>query len=189
MKINLRKANVVQEFLLKEFRRLKKQVSATLTISIYDDDPNPKINKQAADYHALNAQLRKLLEARQIIRALVGHKNAEAGLYELLAEDYTLGLLEAHLDKWKDESPRLSDEGNLRQLKGAAEPAKIVRYGTEDQTFNVLPAEDIDAIKQEYELVLKKRRKLQDKMIEVNLMHHITLPPQVASLLIELDLD
>jgi uncharacterized protein YdcH (DUF465 family) len=192
MKINLRKASVVQQTILDEIKRLGTE-DTTVKVSLYEQDIEARLNEQLAKVRENHAKAGRLLNANKFLRGLVARKNAEVGVTDYLAEEAMLASAEARLKAFSEANVRpnlesLKAEIESRKASGASERASI--YGREyNVDVNVVPVESINEAKKELENIRKRRRKIKDEMVSINVRTEIEVPEQVALVLTELGLD
>jgi hypothetical protein len=191
MKINLRKASVVQQTILDEIKRLGTE-DTTVKVSLYEQDIEARLNEQLAKVRENHAKAGRLLNANKFLRGLVARKNAEVGVTDYLAEEAMLASAEARLKAFSEANVRpnlesLKAEIESRKASGASERASI--YGREYNDVNVVPVESINEAKKELENIRKRRRKIKDEMVSINVRTEIEVPEQVALVLTELGLD
>lgn len=191
MKINLRKASVVQQTILDEIKRLGTE-DTTVKVSLYEQDIEARLNEQLAKVRENHAKAGRLLNANKFLRGLVARKNAEVGVTDYLAEEAMLASAEARLKAFSEANVR----PNLESLKAEIESRKTTGnerasiYGREyNVDVNVVPVESINEAKKELENIRKRRRKIKDEMVSINVRTEIEVPEQVALVLTELGLD
>jgi hypothetical protein len=192
MKINLRKASVVQQTITDEIKRLGTE-SNTLKVSLFETDVPARLNEQFIKVRENHAHAGRLMSANRFLRAIVARKNAEVGISDYLAEEAMLASAESRLKSYSEAEVRpsldsLIAEIESRKATGANERVSI--YGREYTVeVNVLPPEAIAEAKNELESIRKRRRKIKDEMVTINVRTEFEVPEQVALVLTELGLD
>jgi hypothetical protein len=192
MKINLRKASVVQQTIVDEIKRLGTE-STSLKVSLFETDIEARLNEQLAKVRENHAHAGRLMSANRFLRAVVAKKNAEVGITDYLAEEAMLSSAETRLKSFSEATVRqpldsLVAEIESRKANGANERASI--YGREYTVdVNVVPAEAVAEAKKELETIRRRRRKIKDEMVSINVRTEFEVPEQVALVLTELGLD
>jgi uncharacterized protein YdcH (DUF465 family) len=123
----------------------------------------------------------------------VARKNAEVGITDYLAEEAMLASAEARLKAFSEAEVR----PNLDALKAEIESRKansnserVSLYGRDYSVdVNVVPVEAVETAKKELEGIRKRRRKIKDEMVSINVRTEFEVPEQVALVLTELGLD
>jgi len=123
----------------------------------------------------------------------VAKKNAEVGITDYLAEEAMLASAEARLKAFSEAEVR----PNLEALKAEIESRKansnserMSIYGRDYSVdVNVVPLEAVETAKKELEGIRKRRRKIKDEMVSINVRTEFEVPEQVALVLTELGLD
>ncbi|CAB4241756.1 hypothetical protein UFOVP71_294 [uncultured Caudovirales phage] len=192
MKINLRKANVVQQTILDEIKRSGTE-QTELSVSLFEADISAKLDTQLAKVVETNQRVGRLLKANMFIRATVAKKNAEVGIMDYLAEEAFLASAEARVKTLAELTARqelnnLSAEIDARK---ASKDSERNIYGRSEYTLsvNVVPQAVIDGAKAELDGIRKRRRKIKDEMVSINVRTEFEVPEQVALVLSELGLD
>ena len=192
MKINLRKAAVVQQQIQEEIKRIGSEKTA-ITVSLYDTDVESKLNTQFNKYIVTNQRVSRLMDANRFLRATVARKNAEVGIMDYLAEDAMLSAFETRLRSMSELTPRISEEAQKREIESRISTIASERniYGRNEHNFevNVVTEQFVEDAKTELEQVRRRRRKIKDEMVSVNVRTEIDVPEQVALVLTELGLD
>lgn len=190
MKINLRKASVVQQTIQDEIKRLGTE-SMTLKVSLFETDILGLLDGQMEKIRANHAHAGRLMNANRFLRAIVAKKNAEVGITDYLAEEAMLASVESRLKSYSEAEVRQ----NLEALGAEAESRKTGGsersiYGREYTIdVHVVPAEAVAEAKKELETVRRRRRKIKDEMVTINVRTEFEVPEQVALVLTELGLD
>lgn len=191
MKINLRKASVVQQTIVDEIKRLGTE-STTLKVSLFETDIQGLLDGQMEKIRANHAHAGRLMNANRFLRAIVAKKNAEVGITDYLAEEAMLSSAEARLKSFSEANVRqalasLIAEIDSRKSSGNERASIYGREYTID--VNVVPAEAIAEAKKELETIRRRRRKIKDEMVSINVRTEFEVPEQVALVLTELGLD
>jgi hypothetical protein len=192
MKINLRKASVVQQTITDEIKRLGTEDN-TLKVSLFEADIESLLNAQLSKVRENHAHAGRLLNANRFLRAIVAKKNAEVGITDYLAEEAMLASAEARLKAYSEAPVRPNLEAlaaEIESRKANSNSDRVSIYGR-DYTVdvNVVPAEAVDEAKKELESIRRRRRKIKDEMVSINVRTEFEVPEQVALVLSELGLD
>jgi hypothetical protein len=191
MKINLRKASVVQQTIQTEIKQAGTEKSA-LSISLFDTDIEAKLNNQLQLVRENNQRVGRLLEANRFIRAMVAKKNAEVGITDYLAEEAMLASAEARVKSITELEVRPSIDSLTQEIASRKESKDLERsiYGrTYEVTVNVATTELLDEAKRSLETSRRRRRKIKDEMVSINVRTEFEVPEQIALVLSELGLD
>lgn len=192
MKINLRKAAVVQQQIQEEIKRIGNE-KTSVTVSLYDTDIESKINNQFSKYVVNNQRVSRLMDANRFLRATVARKNAEVGIMDYLAEDAMLSGFETRLRGMAEQTPRIGEEAQKREIESRIATITSERnlYGRNEHNIevNVVTDKFVEDAKSELEQVRRRRRKIKDEMVSINVRTEIDVPEQVALVLTELGLD
>lgn len=192
MKINLRKAAVVQQQIQEEIKRIGSEKTA-ITVSLYDTDISAKTDTQFNKYLLNNQRVSRLMDANRFLRAVVARKNAEVGIMDYLAEDAMLSGFETRLRGMSELTPRIGEEAQKREIESRIATITSERnlYGRNEHNIevNVVTEQFVNDAKTELEQVRRRRRKIKDEMVSVNVRTEIDVPEQVAQVLTELGLD
>lgn len=192
MKINLRKASVVQQTIQDEIKRLGTE-SVTLKVSLFETEVQARLDEKMEKVRENHAHAGRLMHANRFLRAIVARKNAEVGITDYLAEEAMLASAEARVKGFSEAEVR----PNLDSLKAEVESRKansnnerMSIYGRDYSIdVNVVPAGAIAEAKKELESIRKRRRKIKDEMVSINVRTEFEVPEQVALVLTELGLD
>jgi uncharacterized protein YdcH (DUF465 family) len=191
MKINLRKASVVQQTIVDEIKRLGTE-STTVKLSLYETDIQGALDAQLAKVRENHAHAGRLLNANRFLRAVVAKKNAEVGITDYLAEEAMLASAEARLKTLSEAEVRPNIDALKAEIEGRKTNAgeRVSIYGREyNVDVNVVPVESVTEAKNELENIRRRRRKIKDEMVSINVRTEIEVPEQVALVLTELGLD
>jgi hypothetical protein len=191
MKINLRKASVVQQTIQDELKRLGTE-STTLKVSLFETDVQTQLDKQLAKVRENHAHAGRLLSANRFLRAIVARKNAEVGITDYLAEEAMLTSAESRLKTFSEVSVRQNLTSLVAEIESRRSPGTSTAsiYGREYTIdIDVVPAEAAAEAKKELESIRRRRRKIKDEMVSINVRTEFEVPEQVALVLTELGLD
>ena len=185
MKINLRKASIVQDLLRDEVRQLRQEPSK-VDVSLFEDQLCEHVDRQLSSFQDAQSKIERYLEAWRDLRVLVARHNVETGVHELLGEDSMLSHRLATLDVATcSAQARLSDEAIRRQaerLKGQ-EDLEIT------MSLDVSPARTLDEMKAKMDAIRRRRRKIKDQLLNINVKTDFEVPERVVTVLEELGLD
>ena len=192
MRINLRKASVVQQTITDEIKRLGTE-ETTAKVSLFETNVHAQLEEQLAKVKANHAQAGRLLNANKFLRGVVAKKNAEAGITDYLAEEAMLASAEARLKAYSESAVRPNLDAlaaEIESRKANSNNERVSIYGRDySLDVNVVPAEAIAEAKKELEAIRRRRRKIKDEMVSINVRTDIEVPEQVALVLTELGLD
>ena len=191
MKINLRKASVVQQTIQDEIKRLGTE-SYTLKVSLFETDIEARLNEQLAKVRENHAHAGRLMSANRFLRAVVARKNAEVGITDYLAEEAMLGAAETRLKSFSEATVRQALSSLVAEIESRRTPGtdRSSIYGREYTVdVNVVPGEAVAEAKKELETIRRRRRKIKDEMVSINVRTEFEVPEQVALVLTELGLD
>jgi len=183
---------VVQQTIQDEIKRLGTE-SVTLKVSLFETDIQARLDEQLAKVRTNHAHVGRLMSANRYLRAYVAKKNAEVGITDYLAEEAMLASAEARVKGFGEAEIR----PNLESLKAEIESRKansnnerVSIYGRDySLDVNVVPAEAVAEAKAELEKIRKRRRKIKDEMVSLNVRTEFEVPEQIALVLSELGLD
>jgi uncharacterized protein YdcH (DUF465 family)/Uri superfamily endonuclease len=192
MKINLRKASVVQQTIIDEIKRLG-TVDTTLKVSLFEADIQARLDEQLIKVRENHAHVGRLLNANKFLRAVVAKKNAEVGIADYLAEEAMLASAETRLKAYSESAVRPNLDALVAEIesrKANSNNERMSIYGRDySLDVNVVPAEAVAEAKAELEKIRKRRRKIKDEMVTINVRTEFEVPEQVALVLSELGLD
>jgi cell division protein FtsB len=191
MKINLRKASVVQQTIVDEIKRLGTE-SNSLKVSLFETNIQAQLDQQLVKVRENHAHVGRLMNANRFLRAIVAKKNAEVGITDYLAEEAMLASAESRVKTFSEAGVRqnldaLTAEIDSRKAPGSERSSIYGREYTID--VNVVPVEAITDAKKELETIRRRRRKIKDEMVSINVRTEFEVPEQVALVLTELGLD
>jgi len=191
MKINLRKASVVQQTITDELKRLGTE-STSLKVSLFETNIQALLDEQLIKVRANHAHAGRLMNANRFLRAIVAKKNAEVGITDYLAEEAMLSAVESRLKGYSEATVRQNLEALGAEIESRKTPGsdRSSIYGREYTIdVNVVPAEAVAEAKKELETIRRRRRKIKDEMVSINVRTEFEVPEQVALVLTELGLD
>ena len=191
MKLNLRKASVVQQTIVDEIKRISVEKS-TISVSLFETDVQARLDEQLAKYTITSSRIGRLLDANAFLRAVVAKKNAEFGITDYLAEESKLASVEARLKAVAELEVRPELESLQKEIAARAATKENERsiYGRDyNLEVNVVPKEIVAQAKAELEQVRRRRRKIKDEMVSINVRTEFQVPEQIALVLTELGLD
>ena len=192
MKINLRKASVVQQTILDEIKRLGNE-KTSISISLFADNVANILDAQLEKVMANNQRVGRLLDANRYLRATVAKKNAELGITDYLAEDAFLASAESRVRQITELEVRpdltaLKKEIQARSANTGNERSII--YGRDyNIEVNVALPETVAEAKAELARIQRRRRKIKDEMVTINVRTEFEVAEQVALVLTDLGLD
>jgi hypothetical protein len=179
LEISLRKAAALQLAIGEALKELR--LDTTLTLSIYDQDPEGKITTQVGAWRAAIAVRSELLDALYRLRAQVGAANQSAGVNDRLAELARLDKDVQLYTQLSREEPREAPEilsARTERLR-TREPAQPARFGASEPQETVraglFSQEDIDAFRSELRRLTRRRQQLKDELTELNASTRITI--------------
>lgn len=193
MKINLRKASAVQDAIQDEIRRISDE-STSVSISLFDQSPQVLMDQQLERFTDSFERTVRFMEAYKFLRATVARKNAETGIVDYLAEDSMLAAMEPRLERIAHMNLR-PDLAHLDQELSArrnASDEKVSLYSSGREfniTVNVMDQTTQDQARGELEKLRRRRRRMRDEMVSINVKTEFEVPEQVAMVLTELGLD
>jgi len=184
MKINLRRASVLQDTLKAEIAALSslKGTLGTININIFDQDIENKIKAGQERIEEDLSKLRRYSEARGFLRATVARLNVETGVSDLLVEEATLESREQGIAEVCRCQPRLSASSLQRQLDRMTESPSYSSYSLD---IRILSEEKIAALRGELADLKRRRRQLRDRMVDINARTTFHVPAEVAAVLVE----
>lgn len=193
MQINLRKAAVVQQIIQDEIKRLG-QEDTKIRVSLFEENIQARLDEQSSKVIATAQRVSRFMEANRYFRATVAKKNAEFGIADYLAEDAMLAAMEQRIASLIDADARPELDVLQREIAARREnkDEKVSIYGGGREyeiSVNVLPKSIIEGAKGELENVRRRRRKIKDEMVTINVRNEFEVPEQIAAVLVELGLD
>jgi len=191
MKINLRKASVVQQTIMDEIKRLGNE-KTTISVSLFADNVANLLNAQLEKVIANNQRVGRLLDANRYLRATVAKKNAEVGITDYLAEDAFLASAESRVRQIAELEvrPDLSALEKEIQARSANTGNERSIYGRDyNIEVHVALPETVAEAKAELARIQRRRRKIKDEMVTINVRTEFEVAEQVALVLTDLGLD
>lgn len=190
MRINLRKASVIQQALQDELKRDREE-STTVRISVFDSAPARTLDQAAERIQAGLARSDRLLKALYTLRQIVARENAQAGITDSLAEEAHLAARESQIRRLLESDARLDDGQLATELLARRESKADSIYGGRDFTVSVsvLKQDFLDGLRKEADEIRRLRRRLRDDMVSTNVKTEIEVPEEVSQVLAELGLD
>jgi hypothetical protein len=191
MKINLRKASVVQQTILDEIKRLGTE-STSIKVSLFETNITTILDEQLVKVRENHSRAGRLMNANRLLRSNVARKNAEVGITDYLAEEAMLASMESRLKSYTEAGVRQNAESLAAEIESRKTPGseRTSIYGRDySLDVNVVPAETIAEAKAELETIRRRRRKIKDEMVSINVRTEFEVPEQVALVLTELGLD
>lgn len=186
MKINLRKASVIDAHIREELSRLNNRPHK-VKVNLYDPDIASQVDMYGQEFATESELYERLLEARQELRAKVAQRNVEVGVHALLAEDACLELKERRLKGFQGLTSRLSEEGIHRLAERTLSGEHY--SGEEMASLDFLTAGELQGLKDKLSEVARRRRRLKDEMIALNVQSELTLSDRTMKVLSEVGLD
>lgn len=193
MQINLRKAAAVQDAIQDEIRRINDE-SHSVQVSLFDPDPKLAMDQQLERVIDTFERTVRLMEAYRFLRAQVARKNAEVGIVDYLAEDSMLGAMEPRVESISRQEVRPVMDHLLQEMQARRDSSdeKINLYGSRKEFALSVPVLDqttVDQARDELAKIRRRRRKIRDEMVTINVRTEFEVPEQVATVLSELGLD
>jgi hypothetical protein len=193
MQINLRKAAVVQQIIQDEIKRIG-QEDTKIRVSLFEENIQARLDEQANKVVITAQRIGRLMEAARYFRATLARKNAEVGIADYLAEDAMLAVMEQRIMTLCEADARPDLEVLQREIAARrdSKDEKVSIYGggrDYEISVNVLPKSIVDGTQGELETVRRRRRKIKDEMVTINVKHEFEVPEQIAMVLSELGLD
>jgi hypothetical protein len=191
MKINLRKASVVQQTITDEIKRLGNE-KTSISVSLFANNVAHLLDAQLQKVIANNQRVGRLLDANRYLRAIVAKKNAEVGITDYLAEDAFLASAEHRVRQIAELEvrPELSALEKEIQARSANTSNERSIYGRDyNIEVHVALPETVAEAKTELARIQKRRRKIKDEMVSINVRTEFEVAEQVALVLTDLGLD
>lgn len=190
MKINLRKAAVIQQALQDELKR-ERNDSTDLRISVFDADIKTTLDAHQRRIQENLARTDRLLKALYTLRQIVARANAEAGITDRLAEEAHLAAREAALAALVRAEVRPNESTLMAELQERRSSKTDSIYSGRDYSMSVpILTESLqNSFKGDMDAVRRLRRRLRDDMVTINVKTEIEVPEEVSQVLTELGLD
>ena len=143
-----------------------------------------------------NQRVGRFLEANSYLRAMVAQKNAEVGITGYLAEDAMLAAAEARTRAVTELEIRPNIESLTQEMQSRRATAnsadRVSLYGSGrhyEMSVNIATQEYVDEARRSLETIRRRRRKIKDEMVTINVRTEFEVPEKVALVLTELGLD
>jgi hypothetical protein len=187
MQITLRKANAVQLSINEAIKGLDFQASVQLNEY---EDYKQQIDTVQRRFNSNNAARTQLVTALFEIRKAVAKANSLHGINDMLAEVAMLEKNIQHVNGLAIKTARLSDkiiEGKLDKVRNAKDESRLYgRYDTIDTS--IFADTEISEFKREVAELKRKKQKLQDSLLELNVKAEIKLDETTAAILTQRDI-
>jgi predicted nucleic acid-binding Zn-ribbon protein len=187
MQITLRKANAIQLSINEAIKGLNFQ--AVVLLNEYEDSKD-QINAVHARFVSNNTTRTKLVGALFEIRKAVASVNAAQGINDMLAEVAMLEKNIQHVNSLATKTARASDaviEGKLDKVRNSKDESRL--YGRLDTIdTGIFDTAEINEFKREVAGLKRKKQKLQDSLLELNVKAEIKLDETTASFLTQADI-
>lgn len=182
---------MVQQTIIDEIKRLGNE-KTTVSVSLFADNVANLLNAQLEKVIANNQRVGRLLDANRYLRATVAKKNAEVGITDYLAEDAFLASAESRVRQITELEvrPDLSALEKEIQARSANTGNERSIYGRDyNIEVHVALPETVAEAKAELARIQKRRRKIKDEMVTINVRTEFEVAEQVALVLTDLGLD
>lgn len=190
MRINLRKAAVVQQAIQDELKRDRDEATA-LRVSVFDNEVKFTLDAQVQKIEENLARTERLLKALYTLRQIVARKNAESGITDGLAEEAHLSARESQLNELAKADVRPNETTLVAELMERRTGKTESLYGGRDFTVPVpvMPQAMQDRLKKDLAQIRRLRRRIRDDMVSINVKTEVEVPEEVSRVLTELGLD
>jgi hypothetical protein len=180
MDISLRKAGALQLAINEALKQLK--LGTSLTLSIYEEAPEERVNAEAMAWAATLKRRAALLDALYAIRTRVGAANKAAGVDDRLAE---LARLEKDVQLYTQMAqtePREAPEilkARTERLR-TRESAPVGRFGgvqemPETVQVGLFGLDRVEGFRSELRRLSRQRQALKDELLELNAGTRVSL--------------
>ena len=187
MNITLRKANAVQL----SINEMVKGLSFDTSVSLNEfEDATAQIDAVRDTFDTHRATRTKLVSALYEIRKAVAGANADAGINDMLAEVAQLEKEIQFYNIFATKTPRLSDAviaGKMEKIKNSSEDSRIYGRGDTVDT-SIFTKEEVEEFKRTVADLKRKKQKLQDILLELNVQTEIQLDEETARFLERADI-
>lgn len=188
MKITLRKASELQNRIQQELKTI--QLTPRVNLSEFAD-PAEDIAKANADMMKAMDSKMNLLQALFEIRELLGAANYSQGISKRLTElaliDKVIGVYgEVNHQGYLSEKMQVLT-GKLRKMK-SAEVSGDYGYRPAEIATGVLTVDNLADMSKKTAELRKRKVKLNDEILELNIKNEITLSPAVVTILQTMDI-
>jgi hypothetical protein len=187
MKINLRKASVIQDALKSEISSISKSIVSSITLNIFDDELEEKLQRAQDKVTEGIEKVTRYSDARRFVRAKVAQLNVEVGIAKMLAEEAMLESQEQHLSSITSSGYGSSLSTIKRHIENMLNLAKSGSSQHQLST-KVLSESFIEETESKLNRIKHRRRQLKDRMVAINVKTDFELPADVEATLKELGL-
>lgn len=189
MKINLRKANALQNAIMDALRDLHFETEVEVNEF---QDAESQVNLANEAWKKTFVRRSSLLDAFYAIRSRVGRANVEAGISDVLADVARLEKDIAMLGKLAVSDVRVDQEvlaGKMEKIR-ARSTDDTSMYGRRDQVVetSIFTEEDVQGFKVALAKNKKSKQRLQDRLLELNVETQIDLDDVTVEVLTKEDL-
>lgn len=184
MKINLKKASLIQEDILKQILELKSLVllKKDVSISIFENPEN--ILKTAKEkFNDAYDSLINLEKGLYEIRTKVGEENLKSGITSLLSYMNHQNRLMTVYESLKKIDPRKDESILAQKLKRLEESDSGNEFIQEKINSTFLTEIDIEEFEECYEDCRREIRKTKEKLAELNYNNYIELDEETVQIL------
>ena len=187
MKINLRKASVIQDALKSEISSISKSIVSSITLNIFDDELEEKLQRAQDKVTEGIEKVTRYSDARRFVRAKVAQLNAEVGIAKMLAEEAMLESQEQHLSSITSSGYGSSLSTIKRHVENML---NLARSGSSQHQLStkVLSESFIEETESKLNRIRHRRRQLKDRMVAINVKTDFELPADVEATLKSLGL-
>lgn len=183
MKITLRKASALQNAIQEAIKTI--EIKLSISINEFQDF---KAELACANEGVIKNDVRRglLTVALYTIRGQVGVANSTSGISDRLADcaylDKRIGQLQGLISSVTQENEVVM-EGKLNKIRNRKEDSRNI-YGREDEvSTGVLTAEQIEHFKNTQRDLKKRKQKLNDELLELNVRTEIDLAEDIVETL------
>ena len=183
MKINLRKANAMQESLYHKYNDMA-LLNHSVSISLNEfTDPQTEIENARKTWKETLDRVSKILDVIFSIRKKLGRANVESGVSDTLTD---LARLNNEIDFFRN-FERAKTVDDIKVIKGKLEKIRTSEKSLLSDTVmtSFLYKEDLDYVNEKLRNSLKNRQNLQDKLLEINISTYVELDQNEVDLLQE----
>lgn len=186
MKLTLRKANAVQASINEAIKNLNLSTSATLNEF---EDVKDQIDVVRNRFNESNATRTELVGALYEIRAKVSEANAAAGINKMLADVAMLEKQISYHNQLASKGPQTA----LRVLNGQMKKIADAKdegfgYNRRDVTTSIFTEEEVEDFRRSAADFKRKKQRLQDALLELNVQTEIELDEATAHFLKKVDI-
>jgi hypothetical protein len=183
MEITLRKASALQNSINEAVKSI--ELKHSVRINEFQDAV-AEVERAAAEFKTNVARRVALSDVLYKVRKAVGRANANAGVNEKLAE---LAQLEKDIQFFSGlASHEVAEnasvlEGKLNKIRNRKDERSSLYGITDEVSTSVLSREDLDLFRSKVAELKKKKQKLQDELLEVNVRTTVLLDAQSVDVL------